>query len=310
MRRGSRLVRTACDASKILLALALSAAPSFAQSFVCHPIRRGESAGQAARRVTGDSRNAYRASFQIMNGSSRFIPKSQYNRLHPGWRACIVRTSPAPSTAPNEPGPRRPALLAVAENVTGVADVDRAEEADDVGDAIAPQISSAPLALAAPIAAAAGTSLGARRIGNVDLTLVWLATAIAVPWFGLQIVDGYLTRRRTALVLMQHFATRFIDEFERPLARYDDTEPPLKTRVRSARRGRFDILIAPGTGRRYPNLTDHKRNVEYDVRRVLHALDDHFFVNGAPYTQDEWVVVPFQPRTGPNQPGVTCISSF
>jgi hypothetical protein len=232
-----------------------------------------------------------------MNASSRFIPKSQYNRLRPGWRACIVRTS-APRTAPIEPRSDGPAVLAVAENVTGVRDVERAEEVDDVGD------------VAAPIAAAAGTPLSTRPFGNVDLTLVWLAAAIAVPWFSLQIVDGFLTRRRTASVLMQHFANRFISEFERPLARYDDTEPPLKTRVRSARRGRFDILIAPGTGRRYPNLTDHKRNVEYDVSRVLAALDDHFFVNGALYTQDEWVVVPFQPRTGPNQPGVTCISSF
>ena len=277
----------------ILLALTVLAAPAVAQSLVCHPIRRGESAGQAARRVTGDSRNAYRTSFQIMNGSSRFIPKSQYNRLHPGWRACIVRT-PAPGTVPNEPRIEQPALLAVA-------------AADETA---APQIASAPVALAPPIAVATSTTFSPRRIGNVDLTLVWLGTAIAIPWFGLQIVDGYLTRRRTAMVLRQHFATRFISEFERPLARYDDTERPLKARVRSARRGRFEILLAPGTGRRYPNLTDHKRNVEYDVGRVLTALDDHFFVEGALYTQAEWVVVPFQPRTGPKQPGVTCISSF
>ncbi|HET9269742.1 MAG TPA: hypothetical protein VFO31_16310 [Vicinamibacterales bacterium] len=309
MRRGSRLMRAACQPSLILLALTLSAAPAFAQSLVCHPIRRGESAGQAARRVTGDSRNAYRSSFQIMNGSSRFIPKSQYNRLHPGWRACVVG-APAPSPPLNGPRLDRPELLAVAESVTGTGGAERGDEADEVNDASAPQIASTPLALAAPIAAATATPLSRRRIGNVDLTFVWLATAIAVPWFGLQIVDGYLTRRRTATVLMQHFAHRFISEFERPLARYDDTEPPLKTRVRSARRGRFDILLAPGPGRRYPNLTDHKRNVEYDVSRVLAALDDHFFVDGALYTQAEWVVVPFQPRTGPKQPGVTCISSF
>ena len=305
-------MRAASHALVTFLALTVSVAPAVAQSLVCHPIRRGESAGQAARRVTGDSRNAYRASFQIMNGSSRFIPKSQYNRLHPGWRACLVGTS-ARSAAPNEPRSGQPALLAVAENVTGARDAERADdvdEAEDVSDVLAPQISSAPLALAVPIAGAASASLSPRRIGNVDLTLVWLATAIAVPWFGLQIVDGYLTRRRTATALMQHFANRFISEFERPLARYDETEPPVKTRVRSARRGGFDILIAPGPGRRYPNLTDHKRNVEYDVSRVLAALDDHFFVGGALYTQAEWVVVPFQPRTGPNQPGVTCISSF
>lgn len=294
----------------ILLALTLSAAPAFAQSLVCHPIRRGESAGQAARRVTGDSRNAYRASFQIMNGSSRFIPKSQYDRLHPGWRACIVRAS-GPSTPPNETRPA-PALLAVAENVTGVVDVERpdADELNDVSEVDAPRISGTPLALVPSTALATSRPLSAQRIGNVDLTLVWLGMAIAVPWFGLQVVDGFLTRRRTAAALTQHFADRFIAEFERPLARYDETERPLKTRVRSARRGRFDILLAPGPGRRYPNLTDHKRNVEYDVSRVLHALDDHFFVNGALYTQAEWIVVPFEPRTGPKQPGVTCISSF
>ena len=44
-------------------------------------IRRGESATQAARRVTGNGRNAYQAWFQIMNPSSRFVPKSQYNRI-------------------------------------------------------------------------------------------------------------------------------------------------------------------------------------------------------------------------------------
>jgi hypothetical protein len=149
-----------------------------------------------------------------------------------------------------------------------------------------------------------------RPIGNVDLTIMWLGTAIAVPWFGLQVLAGYVTRRRMASVLVQHFANRFIAEFERPLVRYDDTERPLKLRVRNARRGRFEILLAPGEGRRYPNLTDHKRNVEYDVGRVLSALDDPAFVSGALYTQAEWVVVPFQPKTGPKQPGVTCISSF
>jgi hypothetical protein len=287
----------------------VSVAPAVAQSLVCHPIRRGESAGQAARRVTGDSRNAYRASFQIMNGASRFIPKSQYNRVRAGWRACLVRPS-APIPAPDSLRPDPPAILAVAENVAATGGAERGGQADEVDTVSAPQIASAPLVLAAPIAAAAVTPLTRRPFGNADLTLVWLAAAIAVPWFGLQIVDGYLTRRRTAAVLAQHFAHRFISEFERPLARYGDTEPPVKTRVRTARRGGFDILIAPGPGRRYPNLTDHKRNVEYDVSRVLAALDDRFFVEGALYTQAEWVVVPFQPRTGPNQPGVTCISSF
>ena len=306
-------MRTACHALPIL-ALAVSAAPSFAESLVCHPIRRGESAGQAARRVTGDGRTMYSASFQIMNGSFRLVPKSQYDRLHAGWRACIVGPPARGTTSPRR-GLDPPAVLAVTESVTGAGDSERAHEADP------PQTSAAPVAVAPPIAVATADSLvrfrvsaqpaaSDRPIGNVYLTIVWLGAAIAVPWFGLQILDGYVTRRRVASVLVQHFANRFIAEFERPLVRYDDTERPLKARVRGARRGRFDILLAPGQGRRYPNFTDHKRNVEYDVGRVVSALDNPAFVNGALYTQAEWVVVPFQPRTGPKQPGVTCISSF
>jgi hypothetical protein len=100
---------------------------------------------------------------------------------------------------------------------------------------------------------------------------------------------------------MQHFATRFVQEFERPLL-WSDAGRPLRSRVRySARRGRLDILLAPGKGRRYPNLSDHKKNMEYDVARVVHALADKSFVSGTPYTQAGWVVVPFQFKTGPTR---------
>ena len=302
---GFGLMRIACHALPIL-ALAVSAAPAFAQSPVCHPIRRGESAGQAARRVTGDSRNVYSASFQIMNGSARFVPKSQYDRIHAGWSACIVRPS-ARGTASARRRLDPPAVLTVTEIVSGPGDGERAQEtAPPPPIAVA---TTAPL-VRLRVSASPAASTSPRPLGNVDLTIMWLGIVIAVPWFGVQILDGYVSRRRTASVLVQLFAHRFIAEFERPLVRYDDTERPLKVRVRNRRRGRFDILLAPGQGRRYPNLTDHKRNVEYDVGRVLSALDDPAFVDGALYTQAEWIVVPFQPRTGPKQPGVTCISSF
>ena len=303
MRWGFRLVRAACHALP-LLALVASAAPALAQPVVCHPIRRGESAGQAARRVTGDSRNAYSASFQIMNGSSRFVPKSQYNRVHAGWRACVV----SPSAA-GIPSRRRdvepPPVLAVVESATVDGDSARATVAD-ADHAMADQTIGAPVGMPPPIAlatpeplvrfsvAAQPASAGHRGIDTIDLTIVWLGTVIAVPWVGLRTLDGYLTRRRSTSVLRQLFANRFIAEFERPLVRYDDTESPLKTHVRRARGGRFDILLAPGPGRRYPNLTDHKRNVEYDVDRVLQTIDDEAFVMGALYAQDEWVVLPFK----------------
>ena len=76
-----------------------------------------------------------------------------------------------------------------------------------------------------------------------------------------------------------------------------------------ARLGRFDILRAPGEGRRYPNLSDHKKNVEYDVARVMHVLADDSFVSGPPYTHAGWIV-PFRFTAGPKQSGVSCISSF
>src|SRR6188508_1854197 len=79
-------------ARSALIVLMLQALPTyaFAQSPVCHPIRRGESAAEAARRTTGNGRNAYQAWFQIMDASSRFVPKSQYDRVHAGWRACVM----------------------------------------------------------------------------------------------------------------------------------------------------------------------------------------------------------------------------
>jgi hypothetical protein len=141
--------------------------------------------------------------------------------------------------------------------------------------------------------------------------MLWLCAALGVPWLGWRIADDYLTRRKTAAIVVQYFVHRFVDEFERPLVRYEVGERPVRSRFRrGARLRRFEILLAPGQGRRYPNLSDHKKNVEYDVARVMHVLADNSFVSGAPYTQAGWIVVPFQFRSGPRQSGVTCISSL
>ena len=91
----------------IVLMLAVLPTDAFAQSLVCQPIRRGESATQAARRVTGNGRNVYQAWFQIMNPSSRFIPKSQYNRIRAGWQACVIKSA-TPGTASTALRPHRP----------------------------------------------------------------------------------------------------------------------------------------------------------------------------------------------------------
>ena len=291
------MTRIACARHALPIVLMLAVVPTaFAQSMVCHPIRRGESASQVAQRVTGSSRNTYQTSFQIRNSSSRFVPKSQYNRIRAGWQACVVK----------------PAIQIAASNAN------RLEAPEASESSRSPEAPAMPIALVT-VEAAKGAADSPppvasgilRTIGRVDLTMVWLGAAMVVPWFGWRILDDHLARRRTASIVMRHFADRFVREFERPLIRYDDTERPVRSQLRwNALRPRFDILLAPGEGRRYPNLSDHKKNVEYDVARVIQVLGDESFVSGPLSTQAEWVVVPFRFKAGPKQAGVACISSL
>jgi hypothetical protein len=184
----------------------------------------------------------------------------------------------------------------------------------------APNGSRVPEALGAPAALAsadAGDGLQTavsdvvRRLGGVNLRMLWLCAAMVVPWYGWRMVDDYLTHRKTASLSVRYFVRRFVDEFERPLVRYDAGERPVRSDLRfGARRGRFDILLAPGEGRRYPNLSDHKKNVEYDVARVVRVLADDSFVSGTPYTKAGWIAVPFQFTSGRKPSGVSCISSL
>ena len=291
------MTRVAWSALLIVLMRGAST-DAFAQSVVCYAMSRGESAAQAARRVTGNDQNAYQQWFQIMDPSARFVPKSQYNRIRAGWRACVIK----------------PAIRSVSSNASHVEE----REAADVSEASSH--SAVPAALVAPTAPARadGDDIPRsavpdilQRLGRGDLTVLWLCAALVVPWFGWRIVDDYLARRKTASIVTRYFVQRFVDEFERPLVRSDSGERPVRSRVRfSVRRGRFRILLAPGEGRRYPNLFDHKKNVEYDVARVMGVLADDSFVSGAPYTKAGWIVVPFEFTAEPKQSGVTCISSL
>jgi hypothetical protein len=280
---------------------------AFAQ-LVCHSIRRNESAAQVARRITGDGRNAYQAWFQIMNASSRFVPKSQYDRIRAGWQACV--TKPALHLASSK---------AIPVKQSGAAEASASTGAVATSDARAAHAVFAPPAAIATTEVVADTgersspvaSHAVRAIGSVDLIMVWLGAALAVPWFGWRFVDDYLARRKTASVVIRYFADRFVLEFERPLVRCNAAERPVRSRLRSRMRpGRFDILLAPGEGRRYPNLSDHKKNVVYDVARVVRVLGDESFVSGPLYMRAGWVVVPFRFTPGPKQAGVTCISSL
>src|SRR5688572_13457337 len=134
-------ITIALCALPLVLTLAAAPAAAFSESSVCHPIRGGETATQLARRITGDARNVYQPWFQVADRSSRFVPKSQYDRIRPGWRACIVKQasesrlrpaihpetiqavdlsvgSPVPAAAAGVPVPGRSVALAPA----GLAD--------------------------------------------------------------------------------------------------------------------------------------------------------------------------------------------
>jgi hypothetical protein len=317
LRPTERMTFAAWCAVPVVLVLMGVPAEAFAQSPVCHPVRRGESAAQIARRVTGDGRNAYQTWFQIKNTSSRFVPKSQYNRIRAGWQACVMKA------VGNRPSAITQFTAAEASGPSNVPDVSPALDVSESSSAAAAPDAPAPTVLAAAQpasihvtdrAATSPQSDGSpllRMIRSVDVTMVLLGAAMVVPWFGWRILDDYLVRRRTTAIVMRHFAHRFVDEFERPLIRCHATERPVRSALRcSVRRGRFDVLLAPGEGRRYPNLLDHKKNVEYDVSRVMGVLADDSFVTGPLYTQAGWVVVPFQFKSGQKQPGVPCISSF
>jgi hypothetical protein len=264
-----------------VLALAAAPFPASSQTPVCHPIRGGESATRVARRLTGDGRNRYQPWFQIMDRSSRFVPKSQYDRIRAGWRACIVKEVIDSSVRVTPASQREtlavPDVLAVRPQTAAVDTVHQIGGNDLTLERVANAL---------------------RPITGVNLMVVWLAAAVIVPLIAWRLLENYVSRRNTKAIVMKHFAYRFVSEFERPLIQ-EPAERPVRSRLRlSPARARMDILLAPGEGRRYPNLSDHKKNMEYDVVRILRVLSDDSFVRDPLYVQAGWVVVPFRFKVG------------
>jgi hypothetical protein len=244
-----------------------------------------------SRRITGGSWNTYQSWFQIVDESSRLVPKSQYDRIHSGWRACIDEAS-LKGSRPTQP-------------IT----VDVADRADQGPPPVRADTPVGDDGLVLVWLAHAGRLIGSAT-ADADLTKVWLGATVILALFGWRVLDGYVGRRKAVLVVMNHFAYRFVREFERPLIERP-TEPPLQSRLRlSPARSRLEILLAPGQGRRYPNLSDHKKNVEYDVGRVLRSLADDSFVPDSLSSRAGWVVVSFRFKVDRKHTGVTCISSF
>jgi hypothetical protein len=122
---------------------------------------------------------------------------------------------------------------------------------------------------------------------------------IAVP-----AAKKHLDTRCALLDSMSGFAAAFVGEFARPLPRKSAADRPIRARLKCAPyRARLDILVAPSEGHTYPNLTDHKKNFEYDIERVLRVVPYQPFVRGEPYSRGDWVVIPFRVAAGVKQEG-------
>jgi len=132
--------------------------------------------------------------------------------------------------------------------------------------------------------------------------ILWIGLAAAIALIASALHD--LARERSAT--LQRFGERFVREFDRPLVRVRPAEPVVEARLRvRPHRRQVEVMLAPRGGRPYPNLVDHRQNVEYDVERVLRVLEDQRFAHGVLYAQGRWVVVPLQLQVNPKQAGGT-----
>jgi len=133
------------------------------------------------------------------------------------------------------------------------------------------------------------------------VTILLLACAGGVLSY---IGDRYWTDRQAAVGVMRRFGEAFITEFERPLVQSPSGDRPIRHQLRvKPHRGCVEVLLAPGTGRRYPNLSDQRQNLEYDISRVLDVLRGQPFVSGHLRQDGPWVVVPLQFTRSQQQAG-------
>jgi hypothetical protein len=120
--------------------------------------------------------------------------------------------------------------------------------------------------------------------------MLFFATALA--WIGAQ---KYLDRRETVARALEQFGKSFVREFERPLLQQSGAESPIQSRLRILpERDWLEVLIAPNKGWHYPNLTDHRRNLEYDVERIVTLLGERRLICGQLGARGPWVVIPFR----------------
>jgi hypothetical protein len=249
----------------ITVVLAAVSSDAAAQSAVCDTVRPGDTASAVARRLTGRASSRDEPWFRVFDRSrSRVIPKARYDRLLTGWQVCV----PAARAARHAPGATpRPTSVA----------------ARRLSQASTSAAGSSPLEATSSRSALA---LACFLLGPV-------AFGAAVGW-GWHCVERAVAKRRAIKREMAAFWRAFVNDFEQRLLIDGVAARPIHARMRCVpRQHRLEILLAPGAGRRYPNLTDHRRNLEYDVSRITQRLRHHAFVPSPPRAEGQWVVIPF-----------------
>jgi hypothetical protein len=261
-----------------LVALAVAtSSEGAARSVLCDTVKLGDTASAMARRLTGSRESVQQPWFRIVDPStSKVIPKAAYNRILAGWQACIpaahVRLQPSRFDPIGTSGRSAPVKLPF-------DDAQPAQEASADAPREVPGVLKLVLVLLGPPV---------------------FGAAIGFAWQGM---ERFLTLRRSLKREVQEFGELFLSDFERPLL-IAGASSPIRTRLRwMSFSRRLEILLAPAGGRRYPNLEDHRRNVEYDVDRIAHRLRDRPWVPRPLRAEGEWVVVPFQLKSRP-QTGV------
>src|SRR5262245_15531370 len=244
----------ACSALlSVLVTAAAGPYDTTTQRFRCSRIRAGDSAGDIAERLTGHRGNLLGASFQVFDSRRQLIPKEHYDRLYPGWTVCFAEGGSSAAIRTTSPA-----------NPIAIATVQEPEP---------------PAAERQPLLD--------------DPVVWWFASLVLAAMTSLVALNSW-RKQRALMSIMQRFGGEFVREFGRPWAHYRGAGALPRTRLRiNPRHARVEILVAPSPGRTYPNLSDHRNNVEYDVVRVTAALKHNAFASVQPYAEGEWVVLPF-----------------
>ena len=254
----------------MFLVLCGAALRAEAQQFACWPIVRGDTASSLARRLTGTAANTYSEAFQIRDPArQKFVPKSQYARLSTNWRACVAR---------------------------------ELAKSNLRAQALAPAAASAAPA-AAPSATSHAVSAAPAAATQYDVGFaVTFGAAVSLMLLMISAVSSYAAGRPIPPAL-QRAGEDFLRTFATPLVDPTSAVPPVAGHLRFIRRKqRLEIRIAPHGGRRYPNLTDHKTNVVYDVHRVIGILGADRIVCDRLHAEGPWVVVSIR-LAGPKEAG-------